>query len=114
MRPSATGTGWKRAFAAIALCIAGFFFVSYAIESGFFTPEMRVLSAAAASLLFLAGAEFVRRRVKTGNVEVTLKRLRRRGGSIALEPANKAYETRIFGPERVKVQGRLVGLLRRY
>jgi repressor LexA len=48
------------------------------------------------------------------NFEVTLKRLRRRGGSIALEPANKAYETRIFGPERVRVQGRLVGLLRRY
>ena len=48
------------------------------------------------------------------NLEVTLKRLRRRGASIALEPANKAYETRIFGPDRVKVQGRLVGLLRRY
>jgi repressor LexA len=48
------------------------------------------------------------------NIEVTLKRLRRRGASIALEPANKAYETRIFGPDRVKVQGRLVGLLRRY
>jgi len=48
------------------------------------------------------------------NVEVTLKRLRRRGASVALEPANKAYETRIFGPDRVKVQGRLVGLLRRY
>ena len=48
------------------------------------------------------------------NVEVTLKRLRRRGASIALEPANKAYETRIFGPDRVKVQGRLTGLLRRY
>ena len=46
--------------------------------------------------------------------EVTLKRLRRRGNSIALEPANKAYETRIFGPDRVKVQGKLVGLLRRY
>ena len=46
--------------------------------------------------------------------EVTLKRLRRRGASVALEPANKAYETRIFGPDRVKVQGRLVGLLRRY
>ena len=46
--------------------------------------------------------------------EVTLKRLRRRGASIALEPANKAYETRIFGPDRVKVQGRLVALLRRY
>jgi repressor LexA len=46
--------------------------------------------------------------------EVTLKRLRRKGASIALEPANKAYETRIFPPDRVKVQGRLVGLLRSY
>jgi len=48
------------------------------------------------------------------NNEVTLKRLRRKGDSIALEPANKKYETRIFGPDRVKVQGRLVGLLRTY
>ena len=48
------------------------------------------------------------------NNEVTLKRLRKRGDSIALEPANKAYETRIFGPDRVKVQGKLVGLMRRY
>jgi repressor LexA len=48
------------------------------------------------------------------NEEVTLKRLRRRGDSIALEPANKAYETRIFGPDRVKVQGRLVALMRRF
>jgi repressor LexA len=48
------------------------------------------------------------------NIEVTLKRLRRRGASIALEPANPAYETRIFGPDRVNVQGKLVGLLRRY
>ncbi len=46
--------------------------------------------------------------------EATLKRLRRRGASIALEPANKKYETRIFPPDRVRVQGRLVGLLRRY
>ena len=46
--------------------------------------------------------------------EVTLKRLRRKGASIALEPANRAYETRIFGPDRVKVQGRMVGLLRKY
>jgi repressor LexA len=46
--------------------------------------------------------------------EVTLKRLRRKGHSIALEPANKTYETRIFGPDRVKVQGRLIGLMRRY
>jgi repressor LexA len=46
--------------------------------------------------------------------EATLKRLRRKGESIALEAANAAYETRIFGPDRVKVQGRLVGLLRKY
>ncbi len=48
------------------------------------------------------------------NEEATLKRLRRKGGSIALEAANPAYETRIFGPDRVQVQGRLVGLIRRY
>lgn len=48
------------------------------------------------------------------DLEVTLKRLRRKGASIALEPANKKYETRIFPPDRVKVQGRLVGLLRQY
>jgi repressor LexA len=46
--------------------------------------------------------------------EVTLKRLRRKGNSIALEPANPAYETRVFGADRVNVQGRLVGLIRRY
>ncbi len=46
--------------------------------------------------------------------EVTLKRLRRRGNSIALEAANPAFETRIFGPDRVRVQGRLIGLLRKY
>ncbi len=46
--------------------------------------------------------------------EVTLKRLRKKGNTIALEPANKTYETRIFGPDRVEVQGKLVGLLRTY
>ncbi len=46
--------------------------------------------------------------------EATLKRLRRKGNSVALEAANPAYETRIFGPDRVRIQGRLVGLLRRY
>lgn len=46
--------------------------------------------------------------------EATLKRFRRKGASVALEAANPAYETRIFGPDRVKVQGRLVGLIRRY
>ncbi|KAF0137244.1 MAG: repressor LexA [Rhodospirillaceae bacterium] len=48
------------------------------------------------------------------STEVTLKRLRCKGASIALEPANARYETRIFGPDRVKVQGVLVGLLRTY
>jgi repressor LexA len=48
------------------------------------------------------------------NSEVTLKRLRRKGDSIALEPANPAHKTRIFGPDRVRIQGRLVGLFRRY
>lgn len=46
--------------------------------------------------------------------EATLKRLRRKGASIALEAANPQYETRIFGPDQVEVQGKLVGLIRRY
>jgi repressor LexA len=46
--------------------------------------------------------------------EVTLKRLRRRGNSIALEPANDLYKSQIFPADRVKVQGRLVALMRRY
>jgi len=46
--------------------------------------------------------------------EATLKRFRRRGESIALEPANPAYEVRILPPKRVRIQGKLVGLLRRY
>lgn len=46
--------------------------------------------------------------------EATLKRIRKKGSTIALEAANPAYETRIFGPDQVEVQGRLVGLIRRY
>ena len=46
--------------------------------------------------------------------EATLKRFRRRGASIALEPANSAYEVRILPPNRVRVQGKLVGLFRKY
>jgi repressor LexA len=46
--------------------------------------------------------------------EVTLKRLRRRGNSIALEPCNVRHETRIFPADRVKVQGRIVALMRTY
>ncbi len=46
--------------------------------------------------------------------EATLKRFRRRGASIALEPANSAYEVRILPPNRVRIQGKLVSLFRRY
>lgn len=46
--------------------------------------------------------------------EVTLKRLRQRQGAIALEPANVNYETRLFPPDRVQIQGRLAGLIRKY
>jgi repressor LexA len=46
--------------------------------------------------------------------EATLKRFRRRGASIALEPANAAYEVRILPPNRVRIQGKMVGLFRRY
>ena len=46
--------------------------------------------------------------------EATLKRFRRRGASIALEPANSAYEVRILPPNRVRIQGKLISLFRRY
>ncbi len=46
--------------------------------------------------------------------EATLKRFRKKTNSIALEPANKKFETRIFGLGRVIIQGKLVGLIRNY
>ena len=46
--------------------------------------------------------------------EATLKRLQRKGGSVALVPCNPRYETRIYAPDQVQVQGKLVGLIRRY
>ena len=46
--------------------------------------------------------------------EVTLKKIRRKGNAVLLEPCNKAYETRIYSPERITVQGKLVGLMRNY
>ena len=46
--------------------------------------------------------------------EATLKRLRKKGQAVALEAANPKYETRIFGPDQVDIQGRLVGLIRKY
>ncbi|MEM1306821.1 MAG: hypothetical protein AAGG99_04785, partial [Pseudomonadota bacterium] len=42
------------------------------------------------------------------------KRLRKKGGTVALEAENPDFETRVFGPDQVSVQGRLVGLIRRY
>ena len=46
--------------------------------------------------------------------EATLKRLRKRGSAIALEAANPAYETRVYHDNQVKIQGKLVGLIRTY
>jgi len=46
--------------------------------------------------------------------EATLKKLRRKGGAIALEPANSSYDTQVYQPDQVKIQGRLVGLIRKY
>ena len=46
--------------------------------------------------------------------EATLKRIRKKSNSIALEPANKNFETRIFGPKRITIQGKLVGIIRNY
>lgn len=48
------------------------------------------------------------------DAEATLKRFRRRGSSIALEAANPAYETRVLGPDRVRIQGKMISLFRRY
>ena len=48
------------------------------------------------------------------NHEAMLKRIRRKGKTIALESANKNFETKIFGPDRVKVQGVLVSLYRNF
>ena len=46
--------------------------------------------------------------------EATLKRLRKRGSSVALEAANPDYETRVYRPNEIAIQGKLVGLLRSY
>ena len=48
------------------------------------------------------------------NSEATLKTFRREAGRVALEPANAAYETRYFSTDKVRIQGRLTGLIRRY
>ena len=48
------------------------------------------------------------------NTEATLKRIHKKGHTVALEPANINYETKIYGPDRVQIQGKLVGLFRTY
>jgi len=78
------------------------------IEAGIFNGDLVVIKrvdSAASGEIIVALVE---------GEEATLKRLRKKGASIALEPANRAYETRIFGPDQVQVQGKLVGLIRRY
>lgn len=78
------------------------------IEAGIFDGDMAIIQRCSDA----ANGEIVVALVD--QEEATLKRLRRKGGSIALEAANPAFETRIYGPDRVAVQGRLVGLMRRY
>ena len=46
--------------------------------------------------------------------EATLKKFRKKGDSIALEPANKNYKTQIYGPDRITIQGKMSALLRKY
>ncbi len=48
------------------------------------------------------------------NEEATLKTLRRKDGRVELEPANSYYETQVYGPDEVQIQGKMAGLLRRY
>ncbi len=48
------------------------------------------------------------------NEEATLKKFRKKGDSIALEPANKNYKTQIYGPDRITVQGKMCALIRKY
>ncbi|MBY0421069.1 MAG: transcriptional repressor LexA, partial [Parvularculaceae bacterium] len=76
------------------------------IEAGIFDGDMAIIQRCSDA----ANGEIVVALVD--QEEATLKRLRRKGGSIALEAANPAFETRIYGPDRVAVQGRLVGLMR--
>ena len=78
------------------------------IEAGIFDGDMAIIQRCSDAV----NGEIVVALVD--QEEATLKRLRRKGGSIALEAANPAFETRIYGPDRVAVQGRLVGLMRRY
>ena len=46
--------------------------------------------------------------------EATLKKFRKKGDSIALEPANKNYKIQIYGPDRITIQGKLSALIRKY
>ena len=78
------------------------------VEAGIFDGDTAVIERSASAD---NGAIVV---ALVDNEEATLKRLRRKGNSVALEPANKNYETRIFPPDRVKIQGKLIGLIRRY
>ncbi|HWF00613.1 MAG TPA: transcriptional repressor LexA [Caulobacteraceae bacterium] len=79
------------------------------IQAGIFNGDYVIIRKADTA----ANGEIVVAYVKDTE-EATLKRLRRKGASVALEAANPAYETRIFGPDQVEVQGKLAALIRRY
>ena len=78
------------------------------IDAGIFDGDTAIIQSGATA----ENGEIIVALVE-GN-EATLKRLRRKGEMIALEAANPAYETRIFRADQVRVQGRLVGLMRKY
>ena len=78
------------------------------IEAGILNGDMVIIKSTADA----SSGEIVVALVE--GEQATLKRLRKKGASIALEPANRNYETKIYGSDQVAVQGKLVGLIRRY
>lgn len=102
--------------------------LSSASKGGFVSSEHYALEVAGDSMIdagIMDGDRIIIRKCDTaenGTIivaliednEATLKYLERRSGQVALVPANKNYETRTFPPDHVKVQGKLVGLIRRY
>ena len=78
------------------------------IEEGIFNGDIVVIKK---SDIAISGEIVV---ALIDNTEVTLKKFRSYKNSVALEPANKKFKTRIFGEDRVRIQGKLVGLLRKF
>ena len=140
-RPSVVGEGRSTASSSVGIPILGQIAAGVPIEAiqsevGRITPPEDLLGSGDHFALEVKGDSMIQAGILDGDVviikrsetadsgdivvalvdneEATLKRLRKRGNSIALEAANPAYETRIFGPDRVRVQGKLVAMIRRY